>query len=100
MALYQWTSPNDKQPDIITTDIAGARIKNDYVWAIAFVPEGTTLDKPPSVKNLEAPNAAEGGTATTQAPVPFTPTTEAGGASTSAPPASSAPTSAPPTSAP
>lgn len=100
VAIYRWDSVTDKTPTIITSDIDKVRIGNLKVVAFSFNPVGSTLEQPPSVKNLEDPNAGEGGgsTATTLAPTATTaPSTEttAPSTETTAPAGTTPPTTTP-----
>jgi hypothetical protein len=46
--LAVWEDAADEEPEIITDDLAGHRLRDGEVIAIAFAPEGAELSKPPS----------------------------------------------------
>lgn len=97
--VLRWDNASDTSPEDITgRDLNAVKVRNGGMIAFAFVPKGTDISKipvPPSTKNLEDPNAAEGGGASTSPPA-STPATDV--PTTLAPP-STVP-AAPPTSAP
>lgn len=47
-----WKTPTTKSPTLYTGDPNEIRLKDDMLITVAFVPEGTTVPKPPSKDNL------------------------------------------------
>ena len=85
---------------LVEGDPKKLRIRDGQLITIAFVPEGTQVDEPPSKANLANPNAMEGGgrqetpepaTAPTSAPSTPAPATTAPGSANPGPPATGRP---------
>jgi hypothetical protein len=85
LEVRMWENKN-AEPKTVTGDPGKIRLKDQMLLTIAFVPEGTTIPKPPSAANLADPNAGESGAVTT---VPETTTSAPAGSTTTAPPAPS-----------
>jgi hypothetical protein len=81
--LWEWTSPTDASPKVVTKDIVKHNPQNQSVWVLAFAPKGTKPVLPQSAANLEDPLAAEEG----RTPAVGNPTTSVpvGGSSTTTP---------------
>ena len=96
--IYFWKNVTDKKPKLLTGSLSDMHIENNSAIVFAFLPEGQTPPLPPSVSNLQNPNAAEGGgaTQTTVATIPTSPSsTAAGESSSSSSSSSSTPSSTP-----
>ena len=85
-----WETPDDDTATVVKGDPNDVRLKQAQVILIAFVPDGTKLEKPPSAKEVHTPSDLE----TDLGTPPSTPQTTVAGATTTAPPAT---TPAPPT---
>jgi hypothetical protein len=88
--LWEWTTPADTSPKVVTKDITGYHPQDQSVWTLAFVAKGTKPTLPPAAANLQDPLAAEqgrapavGGDTTTSAPGGGSSTTVPAGGSTS-----------------
>lgn len=79
-----WEDQNDDTPETISGDPDDIRILDQQLITFAFVPEGTTVPKPPSVANLADPNAGEANQPGQPAPT-TPPTTAATSETTTAP---------------
>jgi hypothetical protein len=96
--IYFWKNITDKKPKVLTGALSSMHIENNSAIVFAFLPEGQTPSLPPSVQNLQNPNAAEGGgsTQTTGVTVPTsTPSTAPPEGSSSSSSSSSTPSSTP-----
>jgi hypothetical protein len=82
-----WDSPTAKKSKEVIGNIADVPLRDQHLITIGFVPNGVTLQKPPSVKNLQ-------GAAQRENP-PTSSTTAPGGATTTTAPATSTTTAAP-----
>ena len=90
-----WETPDDDSETIVKGDPNDLRLKQAQVILIAFVPDGTDLQKPPSASNVSKPSDLPTDLGT---PPPSTPDTTVAGATTTAPPAAPpTTTAAPPT---
>ncbi len=101
METRLWGSQSDNEGEKVEGDPKKIRLRDQQLVTFAFVPEGTTIPKPPSAANLANPNANESGSPTPEGPpaAEGTPTPE--GTATPAPPTeTSAPAAPPPTAAP
>lgn len=91
--IVRWDNASDTSPEDITdNDLSTLKVSNGGMIAFAFVPKGTDISKipiPPSTKNLENPNAAEGGGTSTPGSAPAT------GAPTTGAPAATVPAGTP-----
>ena len=85
-----WETPDDDTSTTVEGDPNDLRLKQAQVILIAFVPEGTKLEQPPSAGQVHKPSDVESDLGTP----PSTPETTVAGATTTAPPTTSA---APPT---
>jgi hypothetical protein len=71
-----WKNKDDNSPESVSGDPSKIRIKDQELVTFAFVPEGTTIPKPPSEGNLANPSAMEGQTPpSTPETAPTAPTT-------------------------
>jgi hypothetical protein len=99
--LWVWDNPADAAATVVRKDIGQWAPKDQSIWVLAFVPDGTKPTLPQSALNLQDPLAAE---QNRQPAVHGSPTTVPGGASssTTVPPSGSSSTTqpAPTTSAP
>ena len=57
--LWEWTSPADDAPKVVTKDITKYNPPNQSIWVLAFVAKGATPTMPQSAVNLQDPLAAE-----------------------------------------
>jgi hypothetical protein len=89
-----WETPDDETVTIVKGDPNDLRLKQAQVILIAFVPEGTKLQKPASAAEVHKPSDLD----TDLGTPPTSPETTVAGASTSAPPTSTP--AAPTTTAP
>ena len=76
-----WETPDDETATIVKDDPNTLRLKQAQVILIAFVPEGTKLEKPPSAGQVHNPSDLESDVGRP----PSAPETTVAGASTSAP---------------
>jgi len=103
--LLVWDSTSDEEPEVVTEDLVGHRLRDGEVLAIVFAPEGADIPQPPVAARLSDPTAAEDGrplppvegvtdpaTATTAPPAGDTTTTAPGAPATTTPPTTAAPT--------
>jgi hypothetical protein len=97
--LWEWTSPTDEKPKVVTKDIKKYNPQNQSIWVLAFVPAGTKPTLPQSALNLQDPLAAEegrtpsvGGSTTTVPTSDSSTTVPATGGSTTIPPSDSSTT--------
>ncbi len=72
--VREWDSKSATAATTITGDPKKVRVTNLHLITWAFVPDGTTIPKPPSAANLADPNAGETGSPTSL-PAETTPTT-------------------------
>jgi hypothetical protein len=75
--IFVWARATDATPKVVASATKDILIKDGAAVAFAFVPDGVTPPKPPSISGLANPNAGEGGGATT---------TTIGGTTSTAPP--------------
>jgi hypothetical protein len=61
LEVREWTSREDSNSSAVKGDPKKVKVENFHLITFAFVPEGTTIPKPPSAANLADPNANEGG---------------------------------------
>ncbi|MDQ1374398.1 MAG: hypothetical protein QOJ09_1736 [Actinomycetota bacterium] len=91
-----WETPSDTTVQIITSDPNKIRLKQAEVITIAFLPEGTKLQQPPSAGQVTKPSDVKSDLGATSVPSQATtPPPTAAGASTTAPAAGTATTSKP-----
>jgi hypothetical protein len=91
--IFHW-SPGSSKPVLVTSATKDMLIENGSAIAFAFVPDGVTPPLPPSVSNLENPNALEpggGGQTSTTLPPAATSTTAPTGTTQPAPTTTAAP---------
>lgn len=56
LVVAVWPSADSSEPEVFTSEFERLRFLADgEVWVIALVPDGATIDKPPSVGNLTTP---------------------------------------------
>ena len=91
--IFHWAKATDAKPKLVTGLTKDMRITNNSAITFAFVPDGVTPPRPPSIAALANPNAGEGGGSTpTPAPAQSVPpSTEP----TTAPPGDSSTTAKP-----
>lgn len=70
--IREWTNKADNNAETVSGDPKKIKVLDQHLITIAFVPDGTTIPKPPSAANLADPNAHEGGTPTTAPPTATT----------------------------
>jgi hypothetical protein len=94
-----WETPDDDTVELIKGDPNDIRLKQAQVIAIAFVPEGTKLQQPPSAGQVHKPSdlPSDVGTPASSVPPGSSPP---GSSPTESPATTGAPTSAPPGGAP
>jgi hypothetical protein len=59
--LWVWDNPGDTTPRVIRKDIGKWAPKDQSIWVLAFVPDGTKPAIPQSALNLQDPKALEEG---------------------------------------
>ena len=99
VSIWFWKNVSDKKPKLLTGSLSSMHIENNSAIVFAFLPKGQTPPLPPSVANLQNPNAGEtsGGVPSSTVPVPSGSSSSSSSSST---PSTSSPSSSTPTSTP